>query len=30
MYHCDIKPANIMHDKDKNIYLIDIDSFSDE
>ena len=30
MYHCDIKPDNIMLDKEFNMYLIDIDSFSDK
>ncbi len=27
LYHSDIKPQNIMVDKDYNIYLIDVDSF---
>jgi serine/threonine protein kinase len=28
LFHCDIKPANIMINKNKDIFLIDIDSFS--
>ena len=30
LYHGDIKPANIMLDKSRNLFLIDIDSFSDD
>jgi serine/threonine protein kinase len=28
MYHCDIKPGNIMINENKDIFLIDIDSIS--